>query len=102
MFWRLSDAAEADLVEITHFISRQDPRAAARLLDKCLDRFAMLVRQPLLGEACEELLEGLRQFTVDRYVIFYRVARETGVVDVVRVIHGARDIPQIFAKPEEN
>lgn len=102
MFWRLSDAAEADLVEITEYIAKHNPRAAARLLDKCLDRFGMLVRQPLLGESCDELRTGLRQFTVERYVIFYRIAPETGVVDIVRVIHGARDIPGIFEKPQED
>lgn len=98
MFWRLSDAAEADLVEITEFIARQDPGAAARLLDHCFDRFEMFVRQPLIGESCNHLAVGLRQFPVGNYVIFYRIAETTGVIEIVRVLHGARDLDAVMRK----
>lgn len=101
MFWRLSDAAEADLVEITETIARQEPRAAARLLDLCLERFEMFVRQPLIGEPCDHLSVGLRQFTAGNYVIFYRVADTTGVIEIVRVLHGARDLDAVIRSHRE-
>ncbi|MGH7989069.1 MAG: type II toxin-antitoxin system RelE/ParE family toxin [Limisphaerales bacterium] len=49
---------------------------------------------PLLGREREELLPRLRSFPVSRYVIFYR-PMENGI-EVVRVLHGARDFPPLF------
>ena len=91
MFWRLSDAAETDLIEITEFVAKQDPHAAARILDLCLDRFEMFVRQPMIGEPCDHLVLGVRLFTVGNYVIFYRIATNPEVIEIIRVLHGARD-----------
>ena len=38
---------------------------------------------------------GLRSFPVENYVAFYRIRNE--VVEIVRIIHGARDLSAIFA-----
>ena len=46
-------------------------------------------------------LDGLRRFPVsgfDQYLIFY-LPRENGI-DVIRVLHGARDIDGLFAEEE--
>ena len=42
----------------------------------------------------EELGPALHSFPVDAYIVFYRSAR--GGIEVVRVLHGARDIPGQF------
>lgn len=47
-----------------------------------------------MGRAREELAASLRSFPFGRYVIFY-VPIEDGI-DVVRVLHSARDIDAIF------
>jgi toxin ParE1/3/4 len=47
-----------------------------------------------MGELHPELGEGIRTLKAGRYIIFYREVPEG--IQVVRVIHGARDIPSIF------
>jgi len=56
-----------------------------------------------MGRAREELAASLRSFPFGRYVIFY-VPFEDGIdvvgIDVVRVLHGARDIDAIFSESQ--
>jgi len=40
--------------------------------------------------------EGMRSFPVGRYVIFYLPLADGS--DIVRVLHGARDIERIFSQ----
>jgi toxin ParE1/3/4 len=49
---------------------------------------------PLIGRQREELSPRLRSFPVSRYIIFYR-PMENGI-EIVRVLHGARDFPPLF------
>jgi len=45
----------------------------------------------------DELAPGLRSLPVGNYVVFYR-GREGGI-EVIRVLHGARDIDALFNPP---
>lgn len=47
-----------------------------------------------MGRAREELAADLRSFPFGRYVIFY--APVEGGIDVVRVLHSARDVDAAF------
>jgi len=47
-----------------------------------------------MGRARDELVPGVRCFPVGRYVVFY-VPLDDGI-DIVRVLHGARDIDAVF------
>ena len=58
----------------------------------------MLAAQPMMGRAREELAPGVRSFPFGRYVVFY-MPMDDGI-DVVRVLHGARDIDAVFS-PEQ-
>ncbi len=53
---------------------------------------------PMVGRARDELAPGVRSFPFGRYVVFY-VPLEDGI-DVVRMLHGARDIDAVF-NPEQ-
>jgi toxin ParE1/3/4 len=46
------------------------------------------------ARGAEELAPGIRSFPFGPYIIFYRVV--TGAIEIVRVLHGARDIENIF------
>jgi len=87
---RFTDQAERDLVEIGHFIARDNPANAARFIDALQERCRLLASHPHLGRAREELGPELRSLSHGRYVIFYR-AIEDGVV-IIRFLHGARDL----------
>jgi toxin ParE1/3/4 len=92
--YRVSDAASSDLEEIWLFIAQDDPDAANRFIRTIVSRFPTLASMPHLGRHREELAARLRSFPVGNYVIFYRPI--DGGVEVIRVLHGARDFPPLF------
>ncbi|WP_292457413.1 type II toxin-antitoxin system RelE/ParE family toxin [Methylibium sp.] len=57
----------------------------------------MLATQPLMGRARDELSPGLRSFPFGRYVIVYEPI--DGGIDVVRLLHSARDVDAQFGDP---
>lgn len=50
----------------------------------------------MMGRAREELAAHLRSFAFGRYVIFYTSLHDG--IDVVRVLHSARDIDAAFGE----
>jgi toxin ParE1/3/4 len=92
--FRLARQADADLDEIADYIADRNPSAALRQIDAFYQKFALLGRQPLMGQSCGHLRPGLRCFSAGTYVIFY-VPRDDGI-EVERVVHGARDITSMF------
>ena len=91
-----SPDAEEDLLEIWSNIANDKPSAADRFLDTLEHRMELLSRHPKMGEARSDLAPRLRTFTVGNYVIFFRPIRDG--IEVVRVLHGSRDIPAIFRR----
>jgi toxin ParE1/3/4 len=89
-------AAERDLEGIFLFIGRdkRSPLAAAELVRALVGKVETYAAQPLLGQLRPEFGPEIRSFAARRYVIFYRAA-ENGI-DVIRVIHGARDLLNVF------
>lgn len=94
--YRVSLPARGDLQAIWSYIARDSVAAADRMLDRFESKFAIVARQPLIGSACPELGADLRSVVEGKYVIFYRVLVDDSLVEIVRVIHGARDIAHIF------
>jgi toxin ParE1/3/4 len=92
--YRVSGAAGADLEEIWLFIAEDDPDAADHFVRTIVSRFPTLASMPQMGRHREELSARLRSFPVGNYVIFYRPVN--GGIEVVRVLHGARDFPPLF------
>ncbi|HXT12124.1 MAG TPA: type II toxin-antitoxin system RelE/ParE family toxin [Candidatus Angelobacter sp.] len=91
---RLSSQAVRDLDEIEEYISRDNPDAAARTVILIREKCSLLSEFPGIGRTRSELLPNLRGFPVGNYVIFYRSVH-TGI-EVVRILHGARDIRELF------
>ncbi len=90
MNYRLSSAARCDLKEISRYLGARNLSAAERTLEELLGKFVLLDRHPQLGPPRNDLLEGMRHSVVGNYVIFYRPT-DNGV-DILRVIHGSRDL----------
>ena len=93
----LQPRAKADLSEIWEFIAEDSDDQADAFIDLIDQKFQLLAQQSGLGRRREELAEGLRSFPVGRYVIFYLPI--PGGVQIVRVLHGARDIEAALTKP---
>jgi len=90
--------AETDILEIWDYIADDSLAAADRWVDRLDEQFRLLAAQPMMGRARGELAPGVRSFPFGRYVIFY-VPLDDGI-DLVRVLHGARDIDAVF-NPEQ-
>lgn len=86
--------AKRDLDEIWDYIGRDNPDAADRLADSFQKRFILIAHNKMIGADRSELGSGIRLFPVDAYLIFY-VPYESSV-EIVRVLHSARDLTQIF------
>ena len=95
----LTPRANADLEEIWMFIAADNPAQADDFIDLIDEKFQNLSRQPGLGRRREELVAGLRSFPVGRYVIFYLQVQDS--LQIVRILHGARDVDAVFADPED-
>jgi len=90
----VSPRARADLFDIAGYISENNPSAADRLLTRFSERFEQLAERPLLGRPRFDIRPDIRSVPIDRYVIFYRPVRDG--IEVVRVLHSARDVTRLF------
>lgn len=96
---RLTPAAREDLDAIWSYIAKESPNAADRFLRRLSDRMNRLPLAPYAGERQDQYREGLRSIVEGAYVIFYLPT--DGSIDVHRVLHGARDLPQLFERTDE-
>jgi len=93
-------AATRDLEECARYIRKGSRRSATRFLRAAKSTCRTLLRFPMMGgmlDSTRPELEGLRVFPVKgfaSYLLFYRLI-ESGI-ELVRVLHGARDIPSIL------
>jgi toxin ParE1/3/4 len=88
--------AEADLDDIWWYIAQDNPTAADGFLDKIEEHCRMLAQTPYIGRSRDELLSSLRSFVIGNYLVFYIPIEGGGGIEVVRVLHGARDIEVLF------
>ncbi|MEA5516652.1 type II toxin-antitoxin system RelE/ParE family toxin [Nodularia sp. UHCC 0506] len=92
--------AEADLLDIWDFIANESFEKADSFLQKIESKLKILAENPGMGRKREELVPSLRSFPVGSYLIFYRPVNQG--IEVIRVLHGSRDIPSFFADSLED
>lgn len=97
-----SPQAERDLDSIGDYIAgrSQSLERAYRVLDAIEETIQFVSEFPGTGKARPDLHPDVRQFPVTayNYVVYFRVT-ENGI-ELVRVLHGSRDIPNVFHLPE--
>ena len=91
---RVSRKARRDLVEIFAYIAEDNLDAARRTNAKLVATFGTIAKQPGAGRERPELDVGIYSLPVGSHVIYYRHVQS--VVRVLRVLHGARDIPALL------
>lgn len=89
-----------DLAEIWAFIADDSETQADRFLATVDSKLKLLATQPHMGRLREDLMGGLRSFPVGRYVVFFMPLANG--IEVVRVIHSARDIDADVFQSEGN
>ncbi|WP_046114326.1 type II toxin-antitoxin system RelE/ParE family toxin [Aquincola tertiaricarbonis] len=87
--------AATDILDIWDYIAEDSVDQADRWVDRLDEKLALIATQPLMGRARDELEVEVRSLPFGRYVIFY-VPTKDGI-DVVRVLHSARDIDAVFS-----
>lgn len=101
---RLRSAAENDVAENARYLQDKNVEAAIRFLDAFDAAIKLIASSPGIGGSCHfqnSLFDGIRVWPIGgfkNYLIFYRELPDE--VEVVRVIHGARDLTSIFGKGE--
>lgn len=90
--------AGADIFDIWDHIAEDSIEQADQWVDRLDEKLKLIATQPLMGRSREELAPGVRSFPFGRYVIFYEPV-EVGI-DVVRVLHSARDIDAVFGEDQ--
>jgi len=89
----LTAEAEEDLIAIWDYIALDNPNAADRLLMKLKEKFQLLADNPELGATRTDIAKEMRYLATGNYLLLYRV--KAGGVDIVRVLHGARNLTAI-------
>ena len=93
---RWTDAAYADLEDIYLYIAEDNPRAAARVVDRIEAHTEQELSQfPLRGRIGR--VEGTRELVITdypNYLVAYEVDGDD--IDVLAVVHGRRRWPESF------
>jgi len=90
---RRTARAEQDLIEIWRFIAEHNEPAANRLLDRIDAKCRMLEIVPEMGPARDDIAPGLRYIPYRNYLVLYRILPD--VVEIVRSVHGRRDLSRL-------
>ena len=89
--YRLTNKALEDLRSIARYTEQTWGREQRnKYLSKLDASFQMLVHEPALGRACEEIRQGYRKHHVGRHLIFYRLTDSR--VEIIRILHDGMDI----------
>jgi len=97
--------AQADLDDAAEYIALDSREAAERFLLAAHATFADLLDSPRIGRCSEFRLSRLIDLRVwpvkgfRNYLIFYREI--TDGIQIIRVLHGARDIQEVLDEPQE-
>ncbi len=91
----ITHQADEDINEILAYIAPDNFDAEMKLFDRLVALFEMLADHRCAGRERPELKEDLHSFPEGNYLIFYRLW--AGNVAIVRVIHGSRDLEEIFS-----
>jgi len=93
----LSEGADRDLDGIWEYIAEDNIDAADRWIGKLFDAFEAIGATPGIGHKREDLTAYPVLFwPVGAYVIIYRMT--PGVVQIVAVTQGARDVPAFLQR----
>lgn len=98
--------AKIDLVSVAGHIAEDSLDAALRFLDAAELAFRRLADRPEMGTVCHfrsAQAARIREWSIkgfQNYLIFYRPIDEG--IEVIRVLHGARDLDTLFANETDD
>jgi toxin ParE1/3/4 len=95
---RRSQQLKVDYLDIWIYVAEQrgETTAADRLIGTFDEKLKLLSDFPGIGACREDLGPTFRTFPLGRYLIIYRPMKSG--IDVLRVVHGSRDLRQLFRR----
>ncbi len=97
----LTSAAKTDFKDIFLDLAEDGPESAERRRSEFYDALVSLGRSPGIGHYHDELLSRKYRFwNFDSYVVVY--AWETTPIQIISVVHGARDLAAFFSRGRPN
>jgi toxin ParE1/3/4 len=88
-------ASRLDYDEIWSYVAVRNINAADQLVDRFDAVLTTIASSPGMGRRVDEVATGLRSFPIGSYLMFYRPIADG--IQLIRVVHGARDItPEFF------
>ncbi len=94
---RYLEQAKTDLLRIKRYIARESGsnELALKYTEKLRQQCRKIADLPgTMGRARPELMEGVRSFPHDNYVILFRYS--DSVLEIISIIEGHRDIEELF------
>lgn len=91
--------AEQDLESIADYIAADNPRRAITFVQELRQQCQRIALSPATYRMRTDLGEGIRSCAHGHHVIFFEVSAST--VTVLRILHGARDLPKLFPPLDE-
>jgi toxin ParE1/3/4 len=86
--------SSADITGIIEYIAKDSQYAAENFSVQLIGKFYALAETPYMGRERDDYGAGVRTFPFGNYMIFYRPTTEG--ITIVRVLHGARNLPGAF------
>lgn len=100
MDFSLLPQAQRDLRKLFTYIAKDNRAAAHRVRRAILRTCEMIADNPEIAHEIEDLsVPGIRMMPISkfkRYVLFYRINEEEGLIEIIRLGYGGRDWEGIF------
>ena len=94
---KLSRSAQADIEDITRYISIDDPDQALRFGRFLIEHTKTLGQFPERGRTVPEFEdEAIREIIVRAYRVVYRVNHDQKTIEVIRFWHAGRGSPKLM------
>lgn len=91
----LTDLARSDILQIHRYIAQHSPNGTRKVRTRFRASMELLAQFPGIGHLRHDLTEEpIRFWRVYSYLIVYRP--DSKPLQIVRVIHGARDMSKFF------
>ncbi len=88
--------AEQDLRDIGRYIARDNPGGAISYIRVLRQQIAKIADHPRSYPVRDDLGDGLRKAVYGKYLILF-VITDNDVIEILRVLHGARDLGEVFS-----
>jgi toxin ParE1/3/4 len=92
--YTIAPLARRDISAAYRYIAKNNFPAADRWLSDLYDRFRLIAQNAEMGQLRPDLMLDLRSMSFGNYILFFR--QRTSSTEIVRIIHGSRDISKIF------